>query len=185
MKSVRQLKGSRIGSNDGWWIAAPILAISPARAKIFRVGKYLLPHEQPYRSSRNDDRFRGRWPSLVVLLGIPVAAYVWHGLAYGTWGWTLGMLLFCTFGGTGFWYDTIAGITKSNEGIFERYTHPRKFWGTLALPVILYLVGLTGLILPDHYRSSWHLRQHEEKIRAAAEGRAPILEPEPKGRVGR
>ena len=107
--------------------------------------RYSLPSESPVISGWRP-LFRTGWPLLVLLTLPPVLSYLWHGFAFGHWGWSLIGLVIAVGFAVIFWHGVLARTTECNTSVYHRAEQPVRYWLTLLVWLAGYVLGTASLL---------------------------------------
>ena len=89
-------------------------------------------------------------PTLLIILAVPIGAYIWRGMRLSEWGW--GLVGFAIGAGFGFalWRALATGYVRNNLGEFPRAVRPLGYWLSVIVLILGYLMGIAGMIFAEY-----------------------------------
>jgi len=118
--------------------------------------RYLLPSEYLGKATTHllvAATLRRARPALMMVWGIPLAAYCWRSAHDGEWGGNLIVLTISAACGYLLWHALVTGYTESNHGEFLRAERPFGYWLTVLLLLLGYAMPAAGLFFVESTRA--------------------------------
>jgi uncharacterized protein (DUF58 family) len=94
-----------------------------------------------------DPAIRSGIPALIAMLAIAVSGYIWQGLAYHTWGWSLLVLIVAAGSAIAFWRTVTTGRAATTWGEFARRSTPVSYWLAVSLCFLVYVGSVATMFV--------------------------------------
>ena len=111
--------------------------------------RYSLPEERPDAREGTRQWLRRSWPSLVALILPCATGWLWNGVVRELWAGTTLLTLIAATPGYLLWHGWHSRQLDTNHGNFRRHAEPRRYWLSMSLLALFYLLALAGLYAMD------------------------------------